>query len=112
MHAYLRAPLRSRHNLHCTATPFDTSDDRFADAQTIRGNRSDVKAFAVVTYEHFDHVITRFAIHGNRFSAVGHGVDERLLRGVEQRVGLCVSSTCAAISFNPALTERSDVVRS
>lgn len=128
VHAHLGAPMRPRYDLHRTAPSSDPPDDRLADAEPSLGNRVHVEPIAMIAHEDLNLVGSGLAIHGDGLAAMRHGVDERLLRGIEQRVGLgtglasptvttsiglpCSSSVCAAMAFSPALTERSDVVRS
>ena len=88
MHAHLRAPLRSRYYLHCTATARDSSDNRFTNAKAIRGDGIHVKSVAMVAYEHFHKFAACFAVDGNRLSSMRYRIDTRLLRGVKQRIGL------------------------
>lgn len=42
----------------------------------------------MVAYEHLHQLVAGLAVDGHRFAAMRHGVDERLLRGIQQRVGL------------------------
>ena len=88
MHSHFGAPAGSGYDFHCTAAAFDSADNRFADAQPVRRNCIDIKSFAVVAHEHFDSRIRGFAVKGDRFAAMGDGIDQRLTRGVQQRIGL------------------------
>ena len=95
MHAHLRAPLRSRYYLHCTATTLDSPDNRFTNAKAIRGNRIHVKSVAMVAYEYFHQFAACLAVDGNRLSSMRYRIDKRLLRGIKQRIGLR-AWTCVA----------------
>ena len=88
MHSHFGAPAGSGYDFHCTAAAFDSADNRFADAQPVRRNCIDIKSFAVVAHEHFDRRICSFAVEGDRLAAMGDGIDQRLTRGVQQRIGL------------------------
>ena len=80
--------MRPRYDLHCTAPSSDPPDDRLADAEPALGNRVHVEPVAMIAHEDLNLVGAGLAIHGDGLAAMRYGVDERLLRGIEQRVGL------------------------
>ena len=75
VHAHLGAPMRPRHDLHCTAPSSDPPDDRLADAEPTLGNRVHVEPIAMIAHEDLNLVGAGLAIHGDGLAAMRHGVN-------------------------------------